>query len=386
MPRKRANGEGSIRKRENGTWEARIQLGNDPVTGKPIRKSVYAKTQKEARSKLQELIEKKKSQNYNQVEDDKLTLDTWLDMWLNNYLVDIKPNTILQYESVVRLHIKPALGSIPLKKLRTPVIQAFYNDLQKKELSSKFIKNIHGVLHRALDMAVRIEYLQKNPSTYTVRPRVIEKPVSSIDTPEQKRLIAVLNMRPIGTILLIALYTGMRIGEILGLTWDCIDFENGNIRIAKQLNQARKKGQKPEFGTPKNGKTRIISPASQVMKLLKEQREYQNEQKEIAGEIWNEGHLMNLVFTRPDGSPYSDAIVWKEFQRILADAGIEHHRVHDLRHTFAVNSIRAGDDIKTLQENMGHYSAAFTLDRYGHVTETMRRESAHRMEHFLDSL
>ena len=228
MPRKRANGEGSIRKRENGTWEARIQLGNDPVTGKPIRKSVYAKTQKEARCKLQELIEKKNSQNYNQVEDEKLTLDTWLDMWLNNYLVDIKPNTILQYESVVRLHIKPALGSIPLKKLRTPVIQAFYNDLQKKELSSKFIKNIHGVLHRALDMAVRIEYLQKNPSTYTVRPRVIEKPV------------------------LIALYTGMRIGEILGLTWDCIDFENGNIRIAKQLNQARKKGQKPEFGTPKN--------------------------------------------------------------------------------------------------------------------------------------
>ena len=93
MSRKRANGEGSIRKRENGTWEARIQLGNDPVTGKPIRKSVYAKTQKEARSKLQELIEKKKSQNYNQVEDDKLTLDTWLDMWLNSYLVDIKPNT-----------------------------------------------------------------------------------------------------------------------------------------------------------------------------------------------------------------------------------------------------------------------------------------------------
>ena len=252
MPRKRANGEGSIRKRENGTWEARIQLGNDPVTGKPIRKSVYAKTQKEARCKLQELIEKKNSQNYNQVEDEKLTLDTWLDMWLNNYLVDIKPNTILQYESVVRLHIKPALGSIPLKKLRTPVIQAFYNDLQKKELSSKFIKNIHGVLHRALDMAVRIEYLQKNPSTYTVRPRVIEKPVSSIDTPEHKRLIAVLNMRPVGAILLIALYTGMRIGEILGLTWDCIDFENGNIRIAKQLNQARKKGQKPEFGTPKN--------------------------------------------------------------------------------------------------------------------------------------
>ncbi len=93
-----------------------------------------------------------------------------------------------------------------------------------------------------------------------------------------------------------------------------------------------------------------------------------------------------MVFTHPDGSHLSQPTVWKEFDSILKSAGIDHYRVHDLRHTFAVNSLIAGDDIKTLQENMGHYSAAFTLDRYGHVTQTMRKASADRMQVFIESL
>ena len=334
MPKKRANGEGSIRKRNNGTWEARVMIGYSPDTGKPIRKSIYAKTQKEARNKLKELLENKNNELSKAISagNENLPLETWLDIWLNHYLVDIKPNTVLQYESVVRIHIKPALGSICLKDLRTPMIQHFYLSLQQNGLSPKFIKNIHGVLHRALDMAVRLEYLQKNPSTYTVRPRIIEKPVKPIDTPEQKKLIVVLYGQPLGAVFLLALFTGMRIGEVLGLTWDCVDFVNNSILIEKQLNQARKKGQKQEFGTPKNGKSRIISPAIQVIELLLKQREYQENQKAIASEMWNEGECQNLVFTRADGSPYSDSTIWKEFQKILAEAGIEHHRVHDLRH------------------------------------------------------
>ena len=104
------------------------------------------------------------------------------------------------------------------------------------------------------------------------------------------------------------------------------------------------------------------------------------------GDLWNPGEFPNLVFTHKDGSHYSQPTIWKEFQDILAAAGLEHHRVYDLRHTFAVNSLRAGDDIKTLQENMGHYSAAFTLDRYGHMTDTMRRESANRMQAFIENM
>lgn len=109
-------------------------------------------------------------------------------------------------------------------------------------------------------------------------------------------------------------------------------------------------------------------------------------EKAKAKDLWKPGDFPNLVFTHPDGSHLSQPTVWKEFQKILQSAGLEHYRVHDLRHTFAANSIIAGDDIKTLQENMGHYSAAFTLDRYGHVTETMKRTSANKMQVFIDSL
>ena len=122
------------------------------------------------------------------------------------------------------------------------------------------------------------------------------------------------------------------------------------------------------------------------MEVLKKHKADQDAQKREMGDLWNEGKFPGLVFNHPDGSHYSPPTIWKEFQNILAAAGLEHHRVHDLRHTFAVNSLRAGDDIKTLQENMGHYSAAFTLDRYGHVTDTMRRESANRMQAFIENM
>ena len=145
-------------------------------------------------------------------------------------------------------------------------------------------------------------------------------------------------------------------------------------------------GQDDVYGTLKNGKTRVITPAPFVMDVLKKHKSDQEKQKKETGDLWDEGKFPGLVFNHPDGSHYSQPTIRKEFQDILKAAGLEHHRVHDLRHTFAVNSLRAGDDIKTLQENMGHYSAVFTLDRYGHVTETMRRESANRMQAFIENM
>lgn len=397
--RKRANGEGSIRKRSNGTWEARVTVGVNPETGKLISKSVYGRTQKEVREKLNAL-QKGEQQAVNppaagpglitdaasEPEQKEMTVGEWLDTWLKEYLADVKQGTSIHYESVVRLHLKPALGDIPLSQLRTPMVQKFYNKLRAEQRSPKYIKNIHGILHRALDMAMRVEYLTKNPSTYTIRPKVMEKPVVPLDAPEQKKLFEALKGNPFEALFLTAVFTGMRVGEIIGLTWDCVDFENEVIHVEKQLVQTRKKGQKYRFGTLKNGKTRVIAPAPYIMQVLKKHKIAQAEQRLLMGDLWNPGEFPNLVFTHKDGSHYSQPTIWKEFQDILAAAGLEHHRVHDLRHTFAVNSLRAGDDIKTLQENMGHYSAAFTLDRYGHVTDTMRRESANRMQAFIENM
>ena len=395
--RKRANGEGNIRKRSNGTWEARVTLGFDSETGKQISKSIYGRTQKEVRDKLAELQLEEVQQADNPLagpdpstvaedSEKEMTLSAWIDEWLENYLADVKYGSYVSYESVTRVHIKPALGDKVLTKLRTPDIQMFYNSLRTKGLSAKTIKNVHGCLHRVLDMAVRVEYISKNPSSLCVLPRVIEKPVTPMDKPEQKRLLDTLKGNPFEALYLTALFTGMRVGEVIGLTWDCVDFEQGTIHITKQLVQARRTGDKTCFGPLKNGKTRIVAPAPYLMEVLKRHKETQSQHIAEIGDLWNPGEFPNLVFTHPDGSHYSQPTIWKELQDILQKAGLAHYRVHDLRHAFAVNSLRAGDDPKTLQDNMGHYSAAFTLDRYCHVTETMRRESANRMQAFIEEL
>ncbi len=399
MARKRANGEGSMRKRSNGTWEARVTIGVNPETGKLISKSVYGRTQKEVREKMKALengeqtvdpsapLQPKILSEISQPDEPKeMTVGEWLDTWLKEYLADVKQGTAIHYESVVRLFLKPAFGDVPLSRLRTPMVQKLYNKLREEKRSPKYIKNIHGIFHRALDMAVRVEYLDRNPSSACILPKVVEKKVTPLDLPEQKRLFAALQGNPFETLFLTAVFTGMRVGELIGLTWDCVDFEQGVIHVDKQLVQTRVKGQRYFFGTLKNGKTRVISPAPFILDVLKKHKVTQAQQKRNMGDLWNEGEFRNLVFTHPDGSHYSQPTIWKEFQDILAAAGLEHHRVHDLRHTFAVNSIMAGDDIKTLQENMGHYSAAFTLDRYGHVTDTMRKESANRMQAFIEKM
>lgn len=397
MALKRANGEGSLRKRSNGTWEARITVGTDPMTGKLISKSVYGRTQKDCRQKLkalQDKLEGRSSKTAAFVEnaaaeleaEKEMTVGEWLDIWLAEYLADVKPGTQDSYQSVCRLYLKPAFGEVPLNSLRAPMIQKMYNQLKEKGLSPKYIKNIHGVLHRALDMAVRLEYLLRNPTCACVIPRVVEKKVEPLDAPDQKKLFEVLRGEEFEALFLTDVFTGMRCGELIGLTWDCVDFEHGVIHVEKQLCQARRKGSKFYFGTLKNGKTRIIEPAPYVMEVLKQHRADQEKQKKRAGDLWNEGKFPNLVFTHADGSHLNQWFVCRTFQSYLVKAGLPHHRMHDLRHTFAVNSIMAGDDIKTLQENMGHYSAAFTLDRYGHVTPTMRRESANRMQAFISNL
>ncbi len=399
MARKRVNGEGNLRKRSNGTWEIRLTVGTDPVSGKLISKSVYARTQKEVRQKadaLRDKLEGRENQQAaliqsaaagNESEPEKeMTVAKWLDIWITDYLSDVKPGTQVAYESTCRVYLKPALGSIPLNSLKPPAVQKMYNQLKQRGISPKYIKNIHGVLHRALDMAVRLEYMLRNPTSACVIPKVIEKKVEPLDAPDQKKLFDVLKGEEFEALFLTDIFTGLRSGELIGLTWDCVDFEHGIIRVEKQLCQVRKKGLQFYFGTLKNGKTRVIEPAPFVMEVLKKHQAAQKAQKKKAGDLWNEGNFPNLVFTHADGSHLNQWFVCRTFQNYLKKAGLPHHRMHDLRHTFAVNSIMAGDDIKTLQENMGHYSAAFTLDRYGHVTPTMRRESANRMQAYINNL
>ncbi len=179
-----------------------------------------------------------------------------------------------------------------------------------------------------------------------------------------------------------AMFTGMRQGELLGLTWGCVDFESGIITVKQQL---QCKDGTYFFETPKNGKGRTILPAPIAMDALRNELQKQKREQSEAGNMWNNQY--NLVFTDALGKNLVRRTVVKHFKKIAQRAGLaEDARFHDLRHSFAVTSLYAGDDIKTVQANLGHATAQFTLDVYGHVTQKMRQESANRMQKFYEQL
>ena len=177
------------------------------------------------------------------------------------------------------------------------------------------------------------------------------------------------------------LFTGAREGEILGLTWDCVDFDNDLITIEKQLQKVRKSGGKYRLVPTKTDKTRYIRVAPFVMDLLRKQKSQQSRWRIEAGSAWLD--TWGLVFTNEQGRNLSPQSVYLDFKKAAKSIGRPDARFHDLRHTYAVIKLENGDDIKTLQEDLGHYSAAFTLDVYGHVSEKMRKASADRMQAYI---
>ncbi|MCI9587184.1 MAG: site-specific integrase [Oscillospiraceae bacterium] len=181
---------------------------------------------------------------------------------------------------------------------------------------------------------------------------------------------------------IITLFTGMREGEILGLAWNRVDFDRGTLLIDQQLQRIKgRSGDRVYSLVPlKNDKWRKITPANFVMDLLRRQRKRQAEWQLRAGPVWEDS---GLVFTTELGGHLSPYTVYHNFKRLAASIGIPEARVHDLRHSYAVAAIKSGDDIKTVQGNLGHATASFTLDIYGHVTDQMKRESAERMEGFI---
>lgn len=318
----------------------------------------------------------------------KLTIKQWCEIWLEEYNGDVKPTTIVSYRQHINNHILPALGAVKLNALTPSAVQKFYNDLQReeKQLSPKTIKNIHGVLHQALKQAVKLGYMRSNPTEACTLPRIEKAEIKPLDAPDIKVFLDALDDSEYSTLFKVDLFTGMQQGEILGLQWDCIDFDRGTITINKQLTRLRVKDEVYRFSSLKNDKPRTIQPAPYVMNLLREHRKAQLEKRLRAGSLWDEGEFPGLVFTTETGKHLCFAVVLRHYQKALEKAGLPVKRFHDLRHTFAVTSLRAGDDVKTVQENLGHHSAAFTLDQYGHVMETMREASARRMEAFIEGL
>lgn len=389
MPRKatkNARGGGTIRQRPDGRWEARFTVGRDPGTGKQVQRSVYGATQKEVRQKLAQITAAIDNGTY--TVPSKMTVGQWLDIWSRDYLGGVKPFTVLNYNQHIKNHIKPALGAVKLEALNAHTIQGFYNSLGKPQgdkpgLSAKTVKCIHGVLHKALSQAVKVGYIRFNPAESCELPRIERKEIKPLDNEEIGAFMKAIQGHRFEALYLVTLFTGLRRGEVCGLTWDCVDLDLGTILVNKQLQNVP--GQPGEFRlvSSKNGKGRTIAIAPFVVEVLRRHKVQQAEARLKAGPLWQNS---GFVFCNEAGEHLSPNTVYHNFKRIAASIGLPDARLHDLRHSYAVASLRAGDDIKTVQGNLGHHTAAFTLDTYGHVTEEMKRASAERMEAFIKGI
>ena len=317
-----------------------------------------------------------------------MTVGEWLDIWLVEYLGGVKPMTVLNYTQHVNNHIKPALGAIKLEALNTHEIQSFYNDLQKPHgdkagLSAKTVKCVNGVLHKALQQAVAVGYLRFNPADACKLPRVERKEIKPLDSEAITAFMKAVEGSRYETLYLLTLFTGMRRGEVCGLQWECVDLEKGTILINKQLQNIPGQPGKYRLISSKNGKGRSITVAPFIVSLLKKHKAQQSAEQIRAGSAWENS---GFVFTDELGRHVSPHNVYHSYKRIVASIGMPEARFHDLRHSYAVAAIHAGDDIKTVQGNLGHATSSFTLDVYGHVTEEMKKSSADHMEKFIEKV
>lgn len=415
MGNKNASGAGTIRKKtvtRNGKsytyWEARITVGQDPGTGKQIQKSFSGKTQKEVREKMQAAAVAINEHAY--FEPSKMTVAQWLDIWLDEYCGGVKYRTAKHYRAQCNTHIKPALGATKLSNLTTPQIQMFYNELgrtgqtvtrrdketgkvtsTKEPLSTKSVKNIHCILSKALNTAIEVGYLKDNPASRAKLPKVERKEISPLTDEQVKAFLKELETEEYSALYKVIIFTGLRESEAIGLTWDSIDFEKGILKINKQLQKRPIKDGGYTFAPLKNDKTRMITVPPFIIDVLKDRRIQQLSERFEAGNQW-EGYQNTqeqktaLVFTTKVGKPINPKVVYLHYKKIAAKIAAPNSRVHDLRHTFAVVSLQNGDDVKTVQGNLGHATAAFTLDIYGHVSEKMKEDSAARMQAYIDRM
>ncbi|BAK98871.1 putative site-specific recombinase [Oscillibacter valericigenes Sjm18-20] len=272
-------------------------------------------------------------------------------------------------------------------------VQTFINNLTRKDgLAPKTVKNIHGVLSAILDTAVEIEYIRSNPCNKAKLPRAPKSQVKPLTDEQVKEFLKIVDGDEYyAPLFKVILFCGLRESEAIGLIWDCVDFQSGTITICKQLQKRSKKGGGFVFDSTKNDKTRIIKPAPFVMEVLHQQSIQQLSARMKTLDQWQgwtteKERKTSVVFTNEYGLHLNPGTVYSHFRTLAVQLGADSACVHDLRHTYATLSLQNGDDVKTVQQNLGHATAAFTLDRYGHVSERMKEDSTNRMETYINQI
>lgn len=395
--KKRANGEGCIRKLKDGRWEARITIGYYP-NGKQKFKVFSRDTQGEVVRWLNEY--KKNKELFSSDKVIKYTMREWLKIWYDAYVINnVSVSTRTSYEGIINNHLIPHIGHIKLIELKKVDIERMYMDLlkdkrRKKKLSVKTIKNIHLVLHKALQEAMQREYITKNPASIANVPtlkseNISKKEIEIYTKDEQDKLIEVSRMDNIyGDLVIFALFSGMRKGEILGLQWDDIDFERRIIKVNKQLQRIKnydsdiksKTILRLEYNTKTSNSTRTVPMMNCLEEILKEHYNKQLEIKRIFKKSYNK---QNMVFCREDGAPLDPDTVLAKYHKLTENAGIKKCTFHALRHTFATRALESGMNVKVVSKILGHSSVEFTLNTYTHALPDIQRLEMEKLNKYL---
>jgi len=371
--RRRAKGEGSISRRPGGKWLAQRWVGNQRIS------RVFG-TQKESSDWLRELA--------NQVDGGltlasrSVTLGVFLDEWLESMRSNLKATSWQDYHWVVKSQIKPWLGKVKLRDLRARQIQAFYNTQSREGVSQHTLRKIHAILHKSLKQATRWDMISANPAASVDRPKQRRVEMTAW-TEEQARsfLSGVKESRHVNLYFL-AIATGLRQGELLGLQWKDVDWGGSRLQIQRQVQRIKGKGL--VFTEPKSRAGRrsvVLGPSS--MARLKAQRMLQDAEKAFSGKRWEEH---DLIFASTRGTPLDQSNVVMDFKAHLRRLGLPEIRFHDLRHTAATIMLQEGIPSKVVQERLGHSQISVTLDTYSHVLPSMQEEAALKVDELLEPI
>lgn len=373
---RRGHGEGTIGKRRDGRWEARVDLGW--VDGRRVRRTLYGATRAEVADKLRRALELVNGQA--PIPDGQLRLGDFLDRWLDEVIKPTRQrSTWAGYEVNVRKHIKPALGHVRLARLSPAQVQALINSKLDEGLSPRTVQYIHATLRAALSTAVRWGLLVRNvavPVNTVSVDRALARPFSR---EEANQVLSEASKHRLAAFFTVAMAIGLRPSEALALTWSDLDLDDGLVQVRKALD--RRRADDFRFKAPKSRRSRRTIPLPEVcVQALVQHRRRQAQERLTAGSKWQDH---DLVFTTKTGGPLDRTQVSRQFSKLLEKAGVEHRRLYDCRHTAASLLLAQGVAPRVVMETLGHSSFALTMETYTHVLPEVMRDAAKAMDRAL---
>lgn len=388
VKRKRGQGDGTIRQKPNGLWEARYTIGKD-VNGRQKQKSVYGKTEAEVVEKLNRL----KSDVYTgkHIENKNIRLGEWLKDWIEIYKKhSVRPTTfecMMFYSKHIYAHDISCLRLVELKSIH---FQKFYAD-KIKTLAPASVRKLHNILKSCLNQAEKNEMINYNP-VKRAEPPAMQKPEIEILLPEeQKEFIKALEGEKLKPLFLLALQTGLRIGELLALKWDAIDFKNHTLTVNGTTKRVVEQFEKDYEGI----KSRIVLQEPKTRNSVRTvplmASAYENlillnrRQKLKAIKDGKPFDRAKIVFSTASGSYIESKNVNRILYRVLEKAGLKRLSFHSMRHTFVSRMLEEGIDIKTISEIIGHSKTSFTLDTYAHILPSNKHDAVKKLDYLFDA-